>query len=264
MSALSLQIPSTASMPASRLLHAYWNEARLEIVRTLRNPGFVFPTIALPVLLYVLFGVVIPGARPGAPSPEIDLRVLSGFAMFSAIGPGMFGMGIGFAMEREHGTFTLKRALPMPPAANLIAKALTSGVLALIAMSLLIFCAMQWGHVDLNAGQVARFVLVGALGVMPFCAFGLAIASFVSGQGAPAVVNLIYFPMIYLSGLFPFPLPPALQTAAALWPAFHLNQLSLAALGSPVALSPWTAVAVLAVFSVVCVVVAARRLAREG
>jgi ABC-2 type transport system permease protein len=264
MSALSLQLPSTASMSTSRLLQAYWSEARMEIVRTLRNPGFVFPTIALPVLLYVFFGVVIPGSRTAPPSPDIALKVLSGFAMFSAIGPGMFGMGIGFAMEREYGTFTLKRALPMPPAANLVAKVLTSGVLALIAMAMLIVCATQWGHVDLTATQVARFVLVGALGVMPFCAFGLLIASFVSGQAAPAVVNLIYFPMIYLSGLFPFPLPPALQTAAAFWPAFHLNQLSLAALGLPVTLPPWIAAAVLAVFSIVCVIVAARRLSREG
>jgi ABC-2 type transport system permease protein len=264
MSALSLQLPSTTSMTTSRLLYAYWSEARLEILRTLRNPGFVFPTIALPVLLYVFFGVVIPGSRTTAPPPDIALKVLSGFAMFSAIGPGMFGMGIGFAMEREYGTFTLKRALPMPPAANLIAKVLTSGVLALIAMTLLIFCAIQWGHVDLSVDQVARFVLVGALGVMPFCAFGLLIASFVSGQAAPAVVNLIYFPMIYLSGLFPFPLPAAMQTAAAFWPAFHLNQLSLAALGLETTLSPWVAAAVLAVFSIVCVIGGARRLSREG
>jgi len=184
--------------------------------------------------------------------------------MFSAIGPGMFGVGIGFAMEREHGMMTLKRALPMPPAANLIARVLTSSVLALIAITLLIGISMLWGHVDLNAGQVARFVLVGALGVMPFCAFGLMLASFVSGQASPAVVNLIYFPMIYLSGLFPFPLPAALQTAAAFWPAFHLNQLSFAALGLKTALSPWYAAGVLELFSIVCVIVAARRLSREG
>lgn len=264
MNAVSMQLPSAGSMTTSRLLHAYWSEARLEIVRTLRNPGFVFPTIALPVLLYVFFGVVLGGSRSAAAPPDIALRILSGFAMFSAIGPGMFGMGIGFAMEREHGTVTLKRALPMPPGANLIAKVLTSGVLALIAMALLIFCAVQWGHVDLTVGQAARFVLTGTLGVMPFCAFGLMIASFVSGQAAPAVVNLIYFPMIYLSGLFPFPMPAALQTAAAFWPAFHLNQLSLAALEIRTAAEPWISATVLVVFSIVCVILAARRLAREG
>jgi ABC-2 type transport system permease protein len=240
MSALTIQLPSTASMTTSRLLHAYWSEARLEIVRTLRSPGLVVPTVALPVLLYVFFALVLPGAQATPPPPEIALRVLSGFAMFSVIGPGMFGLGIGFAMEREYGTFTLKRALPMPPGANLIARLLTSAVLGLIAVTLLIVCATQWGHVGMSPAQVARFVLVGTLGVMPFCALGLMIASFVSGQAAPAVVNLIYFPMIYLSGLFPFPLPPVLQTAA------------------------WTAASVLVVFSIGCGVVAARRLSRSG
>lgn len=95
-----------------------------------------------------------------------------------------------------------------------------------------------------NAGQVARFVLVGALGVIRFCAFSLPIAAFVSGQASPAVVNLIDFPVIYLSGLFPFPLHAALRTAAAFWPASHLNPLAFAALGLKTALSPWIAAGV--------------------
>ena len=48
-------LPATASMSPSRLLGAYWAEARHEIVRTLRNPAFAIPTIALPVMLYVFF-----------------------------------------------------------------------------------------------------------------------------------------------------------------------------------------------------------------
>ena len=107
MSALSLQLPATSSMTTSRMLHAYWSEARLEIVRTLRNPAFVFPTIALPVLLYVFFGVVIPGARTSAAPPDIGLRVLSGFAMFSAIGPGMFGMGRRIGEPCSQGIFVI-------------------------------------------------------------------------------------------------------------------------------------------------------------
>ncbi len=34
--------------------------------------------------------------------------------MFSVIGPGMFGLGIGLAIERQSGILTLKRAMPMP------------------------------------------------------------------------------------------------------------------------------------------------------
>jgi ABC-2 type transport system permease protein len=124
--------------------------------------------------------------------------------------------------------------------------------------------AATLGHVDLTLAQAARTALVGVLGVVPFCALGLFIGSLVSGTGAPAVVNLIFFPMIYLSGLFPFPMPKALQTAAMIWPAFHLNQLSLAALGLPTSLNPWISAEVLMGFAGLCVYLAARRLMRVG
>ena len=259
---LSVSSAQSASpqMTFSRLLHAYWTEARYEVLRTLRTPAFVIPTVALPVMLYVFFGVVLGGKAP----PQIALQVLSGFTMFSVIGPGVFGLGIGFAMERQHGIFTLKRAQPMPFAANILGKLVSSMTIALVVISLLIVIATTAGHVPLTSGQATRMMLVGVLGVVPFCALGLMLGSLVSGTGAPAIVNLIFFPMIYLSGLFPFPLPKALQTAAMIWPAFHLNQLSLAALGLPTQLNPWICAEVLIGFAGLCVYFAARRLARVG
>jgi ABC-2 type transport system permease protein len=253
---------ASPKMSITRLLHAYWVEARYEVLRTLRTPAFLIPTIALPVMLYVFFGIVLHGDKPTP--PQIALQVLSGFTMFSVIGPGVFGLGIGFAMERQHGIVTLKRAQPMPFAANLIAKLFSSMSIALIVITLLITIATTFGHVELTLVQAARTALVGVLGVVPFCALGLLIGSFVSGNGAPAVVNLIFFPMIYLSGLFPFPMPKALQTAAMIWPAFHLNQLSLAALGLPTSLNPWISAEVLIGFAGLCVYLAARRLMRVG
>ena len=260
---LTLSVPRSASqqMSLSRLLHAYWTEARYEVLRTLRTPAFLIPTVALPVMLYVFFGIVLVGK---APPPQVALQILSGFTMFSVIGPGVFGVGIGFAMERQHGIFTLKRAQPMPFAANMLAKLFSAMSLSLIVIALLMTIATLFGHVELTAAQAARAALVGVLGVVPFCALGLLIGSLVSGTGAPAVVNLIFFPMIYLSGLFPFPMPKALQTAAMIWPAFHLNQLSLAALGLPTALNPWICAEVLVGFAGVCIYLAARRLTRAG
>jgi ABC-2 type transport system permease protein len=251
------------NMSVSRLLHAYWTEARYEVLRTLRTPAFLIPTIALPVMLYVFFGIVLQNPKAAA-NPQIALQVLSGFTMFSVIGPGVFGLGIGFAMERQHGIVTLKRAQPMPFAANLIAKLFSAMTLSLIVITLLLTIATTFAHVDLTFSQAAGAALVGVLGVVPFCALGLLIGSLVSGTGAPAVVNLIFFPMIYLSGLFPFPLPKALQTAAMIWPAFHLNQLSLAALGLKTALNPWISAEVLIGFAGLCMYLAARRLMKVG
>jgi ABC-2 type transport system permease protein len=261
--ALNPALSAGPSMTWQRTLRAYWTEARYEVWRTLRTPVFLIPTIALPVMLYVFFGIVLQGPKAAA-DPNIALHVLSGFTMFSVIGPGMFGIGIGFAIERQSGVVTLKRAMPMPPAANLIAKLFSATVLSLIVITTLLTIATVFGNVELTLAQALRAEIVGVLGVIPFCALGLLIASFVSGSAAPAVVNLLFFPMIYLSGLFPFGMPKGLQAAQLIWPAFHLNQLSLTALGLKTTFNPWMAAEVLIGFSAVCIYLATRRLTRVG
>ena len=71
------------------------------------------------------------------------------------------------------------------------------------------------------------------LGVLPFCALGMFVGTLIKGQGAPGLLNLIYLPMAFLSGLW-LPLsmlPTFLQRLAPIWPSYHLDQLALAAVG---------------------------------
>jgi ABC-2 type transport system permease protein len=94
---------------------------------------------------------------------------------------------------------------------------------------------------------------------------GLLIGAHSSGGAAPAFANLIYLPMIYLSGMF-IPLPPFMQKFQGLWPAYYLDQLALSVAGGDPArlLSPTTAAAVLLAVTLLCGGIAIRRLARKG
>jgi ABC-2 type transport system permease protein len=105
---------------------------------------------------------------------------------------------------------------------------------------------------------------VDVLGVMPFCALGLLIGSLVNGNGAPAVVNLIYMPMALLSGLWlPLKMLPAVVgQIAPLWPAWHLGQLGLKLVGQDDGRPAWMHVAVLLGFTGICLFLAQRRLQR--
>ena len=96
---------------------------------------------------------------------------------------------------------------------------------------------------------------------MPFCAMGLFIGARVSGRAAPAFVNLVYLPMIYLSGLF-FPLPESIRGIALFSPAFHLNQLALHAAGTPSILGPAINIAALIGVTVLFTGLTMRRLSR--
>jgi ABC-2 type transport system permease protein len=108
-------------------------------------------------------------------------------------------------------------------------------------------------------------LLTGMLGVLPFCALGMFVGTLIKGQGAPGMLQLIYLPMSFMSGLwFPLPmLPKFLQQIAPVWPSYHLDMLALAAVGMN--RGPLLGhVLVLLAFAAVLLLLAARRLRRHG
>jgi ABC-2 type transport system permease protein len=174
----------------------------------------------------------------------------------------MFGFGITIAMERDQGLLKLKRALPMPSAASLVAKMLMSMLFVAIVMATMA-AAAPFGHLRLSGGQLLSVSLVNIVGALPFCALGFLVGSLASGKAAPAFVNLLYLPMIYLSGIL-LPLPKSMYWAALISPAYHLDQLGLAAMGIPSQGAPAFHVLVLAGVTLLFTTLALRRQARES
>src|ERR1017187_2911160 len=195
---------SAVPMSTGRLLGAYLTEAKYECIRMLRSPAFAGPFLGLPVLLYLLFGVLLYGDAL-AKDQKAALFLFMGFTIFGVLGPGMFGFGISVATEREKGLFALKRALPMPPAASLLSKLAMSMLFVAIIMATMV-AALPLGHLKLAAGQLVGLSAVCILGSAPFGAIGLFVGTWASAKAAPALVNLAYLPMIYLSG-FLIPMP---------------------------------------------------------
>ncbi len=248
-------------MSTGRVRRAYLLEAKYETVRMLRTPAFSIPFLALPLLLFLLFGVVLFGNETRN-SPDAARFIFAAFAVLGVMGPGMFGFGMALALEREQGLLRLKRALPMPRAAHLAAKmfmALLFGVLVMI--SLLPFAPL--GHVRLGVAGSLYVGLTCVLGTLPFSAIGLLIGSLASGKAAAAYVNVAYQLMMHLSGLF-YPLPAFMQLIAPVWPTFHAQQLVFGAMNAPMRGSAIAHIAVLAAVTASCSIVAIRRLVRVG
>ena len=80
-------------------------------------------------------------------------------------------------------------------------------------------------HVQLSAAQWAAWAATCLVGVLPFSALGLWLGTLVSGRGAPALINLIYLPMAFLSGLWvPLTmLPPVVMTTPSAWSSAMRN-----------------------------------------
>lgn len=237
----------------------YLREAKYEFLRVLRTPAFSIPTLVFAPMFYLLFGVLLNRGNAAAAS-----YLMATYSVFGVIGPGLFGFGVGLAMDRERGLLTLKRVQPVPALAPLLAKVGMAMVFAACIGIVLLALGIMLGGVRLDASQVARLLCVDILGVMPFCALGLLIGTLVNGSGAPAVVNLIYMPMALLSGLWlPLKMLPAVvERIAPLWPAWHLGQLALKVVGQDSGRPAWMHVAVLLGFTAICLFLAQRRLQR--
>lgn len=249
---------STLVAPPFSSTRAYLLEARYEFLRLLRTPSFSLPCLLFPPVFYLLFGVLL-GGKGG---PVAAQYMLAGYGVFGVIGVALFGFGVTVAMDREQGLLTLKRAQPMPPGAYLVAKMAMALLFAAIILSLLAVLAAGVAGVQLSATQWIAWVTACLVGVLPFSALGLWLGTLVSGRGAPALINLIYLPMAFLSGLWvPLTmLPPVLQTTAPVWPAYHLAHIAQQAVGVGAGRPLGLHVAVLAVITAVFFVLARRRL----
>jgi ABC-2 type transport system permease protein len=265
MNAVTINPPSnpttSARMSTGRVVGAYLAEIRSECLRYMRNPGFMLPIMLFPTMFYLLFGIVM-GKSEGADAARY---LLASYGVFGVMSPGLFGFGISLALERDGGLLTYKRALPMPPGAYLLGKMVMAMLAAAVVILLLLAMGVFMAHVTLSAAQAGLLLLTGVLGVLPFCALGMLVGTLIKGQGAPGMLNLVYLPMSFLSGLW-IPmgmLPKLLQQVAPIWPSYHLHQIALAALDMQQG-GVLNHLLVLVGFAVVCFVIAARRLRRYG
>jgi ABC-2 type transport system permease protein len=219
----SLAIPAPAAAHRASTLPLYLHEAKYEFLKLLRARTFSASAIGFPVMFYLLFGITNRGVHQG--SIDIAKYLLAGYCCFGLVGAALFSIGVGLAGERAAG--------PMPPLALLLAKCATAMAFGLIIVAILSLLGIFLGGVHLSPREFVELCAVAIAGTIPFAAMGLLIALTVPANAAPGIVNLIYLPMSFMSGLW-IPLhslPKWLQAIAPTLPTYHLSQLMLSVFG---------------------------------
>ena len=239
-------------------MNLYYKEARYDLLSIMRTPGFVLPALAFPLMFYLFSGVFF---RAGAGADYL----LVTYSCFGIMGPAMFNFAAGIASDRAHGWLTLKQLSPMPFSAYLLAKLSTSLVFSVCILILLFSAATMFGDVRLHSTQWLLLAVVMLAGSLPFALLGLLLGLSLSDKAAPGVVNLIYLPMAFLSGLWLplFLFPGWLQQLAWLWPSFHLSQLGLKVIAQDQGNSVLAHLGVLALLTAVLATICARLFRRR-
>ena len=212
-------------IPPARQVYA--RESWAEIVKSVRLPQFILPTIALPPAFYALFALAM-----GQGSAEVATRTLATFGVFAVMGPALFGFGANISAERESGQLELKRLSPMPAGAQIAAKVVATTVFSLVSFAMLYVLGII-GGVALSAAQWAMLVAVHIIAIVPFALIGLGIGYRLGNKGAIAIANIVFLAMAVLGGLWmPIAvLPEVMQTFAWALPSYHLGEIALMAVG---------------------------------
>jgi ABC-2 type transport system permease protein len=222
---------SVGTNDAGRTLAVYGKETKYEFLKLLRAKSFSLAVVGFPLMFYVLFGLSNKHVYEG--SVYITKYMLGGYACFGLIGAALFGIGVGLSSELNSGWLELKRASPMPVPAYLFAKCAAAVVFGIAIVSILTVTGVAFGGVVLSGAELAKMLGLTVVGSIAFASMGLLLALLMPANAAPGIVNLIYLPMSYMSGLW-VPLrfmPHFLQHIAPLLPTYHLAQLMLSVYG---------------------------------
>ncbi|WP_395373933.1 ABC transporter permease [Marinicella sp. W31] len=246
-----------ATLTWQQKMHIYTLEAKTEFLKVFRMPAFAIPSLIFPMMFYIFFALVF---NRGGMNGQVPMYMLATYGVFGIIGPAIFAFGVGVAIEKDQGWLALKQCSPMPISAYFFARIVTAMLFALIIVISLFTIGALFGNVRMTSSQWLFTLILLILGCLPFCAIGLWLGLALKGQTAPAVVNLIYLPMAFLSGLWiPIQMfPAALQNAAWALPPFHLAQLVLKIQDNDLGYPWWVHTGILLVMTLIFLFLAMR------
>ena len=249
-------VSSTLTRPLGKTFVVYFKESKYEFLKNLRLRAYSLSTILFPVMFYIFFGLVM--GRQSVGPINMSAYLIATYGTFGVMGASLFGTAAGLAAERGLGWLQVKRASPMPPFAYFTAKIVMSMIFSTAVVLLLLLLGTTLGGVHMTLVNTTRMVATLVAGSLPFCAMGLAIGFFAGPNSAPAVINMIYLPLSFFSGLW-IPimfLPRFMQAVARFLPPYHLSQLALRVLGGGQGESNWSHWQVLIGFTLICLGIA--------
>jgi ABC-2 type transport system permease protein len=226
-----MAVITTARAPIGPMLA---RQTRAEFLKLWRVPAFSITSLVLPVMFYAFIGI---GQSSQVVSPGVTFGAyfLASMAVYGVANVMIFSFGISVATERGMKMDVLMRATPMPPWVYLLSKCITALVFAAMTLAVLFPFAYIAGGVRLDSSEWVTLAYRVLLGSIPFIALGFAIGYLSGPNSAVAVINLVYLPTAFASGLF-FPkqlLPSFIQTIAPYLPLHFFGQLGWDAIGAP-------------------------------
>jgi ABC-2 type transport system permease protein len=200
-----------------------------------RNPASAFFTFAFPLMFLVIFTALLGGGEVEIDGELFDqadyyVAAMSAFAVITAT---YTNLAIAITFTRDAGILKRTKGTPLPGwiyLAGRVIHALLVSILLVVITSA--FGVLFYGASIPTGTLLFEHSVTVIVGAMAFAALGLATTAIVpNAEAAPAVVNAIILPLLFLSGIF-IALEGAPQWMVVVGDIFPVKHFAEAMLGS--------------------------------
>ncbi len=228
-----------------------------------RNPARAFFTFAFPLMFLIIFTSLLGSGTVniGALAVKQSTYYVAAMASFGVITACFTNIALAMTHSRDAGILKRINGTPLPSAAFLTSRILHALLVAVLLVALTAAFGRAAYNADIPSGTtLLAFLAMLAVGAGAFCALGLAItAAIPNADAAPAVVNAVILPLLFLSGIFiPFGngTPEWILWVARIFPVRHFALgMQAGFLGTPF---HWSDVAVVAAWGIAGLLLATR------
>ncbi|HEX5903215.1 MAG TPA: ABC transporter permease [Actinomycetota bacterium] len=229
-----------------------------------RNPASAFFTFAFPLMFLVIFTALLGGGEVEVEGVLLDQAdyYVAAMAAFSVITATYTNLAIAITFTRDAGILKRTKGTPLPAwvylAGRVIHALLVSILLVLITSA---FGVIFYGATIPTGTLLFEHSVTVIVGAMAFAALGLATTAIVpNAEAAPAVVNAIILPLLFLSGVFVAleGAPQWMVVVGDIFPVKHFAEAMLGSFYGPPLPFEWIDVLVVAIWGVAGLLVAVR------
>jgi ABC-2 type transport system permease protein len=115
---------------------------------------------------------------------------------------GVFSITEGFIQLKTDGSLRRLQVTPISPISFLIGQSITRLLMTMINVITMVLIGIFMFGFSMQ-GDIFNFLIVSTMGIILFLGFGYAIAGWAKdGNQAAPLSNIIFFPMMFLSGTF--------------------------------------------------------------
>jgi imidazolonepropionase-like amidohydrolase/ABC-type multidrug transport system permease subunit len=200
-------------------MNSYLVQTEITLKLTFRDKTVVFFNYLFPLVFFFIFAQLFHAEQGGA-----IFKVLTMVLTIGVLGTGFFGAGIRAVMDREANILRRFKVAPTSAAPILVASLIT-GLFNFLPAALLMVLLSHFRYGMPFPERWFSLLIFLSLGVLAFRALGLIIASVVNSmQESQIVIQILYFPMLFLSGAtIPIEfLPSWVQAISQGLPSTHL------------------------------------------